>query len=241
MPISLVENIDCMEGMSRMPDKFIDLAICDIPYGIDVANMNYLSEIGERLRQKNGKVLNGNKNKNYRLKDWDKAVPPYEYYHELCRVSKHQIIFGIEYTNWKVGKGRIKWDKGVPDTMSFSRYKIAYCSMIDNVVELPLLWSGMRQARSLKQPMVQQGNKRLNEKRMQPTHKPILLYKRLLLDYSQPHFKILDTHLGGGSHRIAAYDMNLDFYAYELDTEYFQRQESRFKTHVNNLNLFPCH
>lgn len=227
-----------MEGMAKMPDKFIDLAICDIPYGINVANMNYLKEIGARVKQKNGSILNGNKNKKYTLKDWDIAVPPIKYYQELCRVSKHQIVFGIEYTNWNVGIGRIKWDKGVPDGLGFNRYEIAYCSMIDKVVELPLLWSGMRQARSLKQPMVQQGNKRLNEKRINPTHKPILLYKQLLIDYSLPNFKILDTHLGGGSHRIAAYDMNLDFYGFELDKEYFDSQEKRFKRHINNLNLF---
>ena len=240
MPISEVYNEDCMVGMARYADKYFDLALIDIPYGIGVGKMAYLKEVNTTVKQKNGTRLNGNKNKRpYTIKDWDNTVPTQEYFNELCRVSQNQIIFGIEYTDWtNVGSGRIKWDKGVAEGMSFNRYEVAYCSLIDHMIELPLLWAGMCQARSLSEPMTQQGNKKLNERRIHPTHKPVLIYKRFLLDYAKEGDKILDTHLGSGSSRIACWDGGFDFVGFELDKEYFDAQEKRFNNHKAQLNLF---
>jgi site-specific DNA-methyltransferase (adenine-specific) len=234
--ISIAKNLDCMDiqAMKSLPNKFIDIAVCDIPYGIDVGNMAYLHEAGTRVKQKNGSRLNPRKNAiPYQKKDWDKIPPTQEYFDELRRVSINQIIFGIEYVSWKgVERGRIQWDKGVADGMSFKRYEVAYCSFIETTYRLPLLWSGMLQAKSLSEPMTQQGNKKLNEKRIHPTHKPVLLYKHILQCFAKPGDKILDTHMGGGSSRIAAYDMGFDYYGYEIDPEYFKAGEARFQKHI---------
>ena len=93
---------DCMKGMKRYSDNSFGLALCDIPYGIGVGNMAYLKEMKTTVRQKNGTKMNGNRNKKpYTQKQWDSKPPPQEYFNELRRVSKHQIIFGVEYVNWK--------------------------------------------------------------------------------------------------------------------------------------------
>lgn len=183
-PTSTVFFENCMSVMSRYPDKYFDRAYCDIPYGIGAGKMPYLKSTNHKVRQKNGTLLNANKNKKiFQPKEWDLTPPTQEYFDELKRVSKEQIIFGIEYVNWVgVGTGRIKWDKGRAKGVSFKPYELAYCSMIDGEVELPLLWAGMNQAKSLAEPMTQQGNKKLNEKKIHPCHKPILLYRKLYLD-----------------------------------------------------------
>jgi len=229
-----------MEYMKQFPDKYFDLAICDIPYGINVGNMAYLKEVRTTVKQKNGTKLNGNKNKKvYAQKDWDISTPTQEYFNELKRVCKEQIVFGIEYVNWtEVGSGRIKWNKGVAEGMSFKPYELAYCSMINTEEEIDLLWAGMCQAKSLKEPMVQQGNKQLNEKRIHPCHKPIFLYQKLLSNYAKQGDKILDTHLGSQSSRIAAYDMGFDFYGTELDPDYFNDGNKRFEQFKSQLKLF---
>jgi len=173
-----VINIDCSEYMRSVPDGYFDLGICDIPYGLNVSKMAFTRETKTLVRQKNGSRLNF-KRKTYPQKDWDLFPPNQEYFDELKRICKHQIIFGIEYVNWEgVGNGRIKWNKGVSDKVSFKGYELAYCSMIEHVDQIDLLWSGFCQAKSLSEPMVQQGNKKLNEKRIHPTQKPVLLYKK---------------------------------------------------------------
>lgn len=227
-------NLHYKEVMAKYPDGFFDLACCDIPYGINVGKMAYLQENKTSVKQKNGSRLNPNRKKKiHKFKEWDSEVPPQSYFDELRRVSKEQIIFGIEYTDWTgVGPGRIKWDKGVPEGVSFSRYEIAYCSLIKEEILLPLLWAGMQQAKSLSEPMTQQGNKKKNEKRIHPCHKPVLLYKKLYMDYGFEGMKVLDTHLGGGSSRIAAFDYNCYFVGAEIDKEYFDDQEERFANHI---------
>jgi site-specific DNA-methyltransferase (adenine-specific) len=226
-------HIDCMVYMATVPDKYFDLAIVDVPYGIGVGKMAYLTEMGTTVKQKNGTRLNGNKNKRpYKIKNWDESPPSQEYFDELCRVSTHQIIFGIEYTNWtNVGKGRIKWNKGVADGMSFSKYEVAYCSLIDEEIELPLLWAGMCQAKSLSEPMTQQGNKKLNERRIHPTQKPVLLYKWFLKNYAKPEYKIIDTHGGSMSIAIACDDFGCDLVCCENDKDIYDAAVKRFNTH----------
>lgn len=230
---------DCNLVMPRYSDKYFDWAICDIPYGIDVGNMAYIKEQKTTVKQKNGTRLNPRKkNQEYTLKDWDKQVPDQAYFKELCRISKNQIIFGVEYVDWTgLGDGRIKWNKGVADGMSFKKYELAYCSSIDHTYEINLLWTGMQQAESLQHPMRQQGNKQLNEKRIHPTHKPILLYKKLILDFGFKGMKVFDSHLGGGSNRIANYNYASEFVSCEIDKQHFEDQEIRFKNFTNNLQL----
>lgn len=227
-----------------MPDGYWDLAICDIPYGIDVGNMAYLKEKNTTVKQKNGTRLNGNRNKKtYDQKDWDRQTPPQEYFNELKRVSKHQIIFGVEYVNWSgLGSGRIKWNKGVAEGMSFKSYEMAYCSFIDNEIELPLLWAGMCQAKSLSEPMTQQGNKKLNEQRLHPCHKPTLLYDKLLLDYGFKGMKLLDTHLGAGMIRVSADRFGVsEFLGIEADEQYYSIHENMWRTYKQQQVIrFPA-
>ncbi len=230
-----------MIGMKKYPDGYFDLAICDIPYGINVGNMAYLKEDKHYISQKNGSKINANNKKEiYTQKNWDKNPPNQEYFNELVRISKEQIIFGIEYVKWEgVGTGKIKWNKGVAEGMSFKQYEVAYCSMIKEEVELPLLWSGMQQAKSLSEPMTSQGNKKLNEKRIHPCHKPIMLYDKLLLDYGFTGMKLIDTHLGGGSIRISADKFGVsEFVGFEIDQEYFIKQELKYNRYKSQLKMF---
>jgi site-specific DNA-methyltransferase (adenine-specific) len=96
----------------------------------------------------------------------------------------------------------------------------------------------MQQAKSLSDPMTQQGNKKLNEKRIHPCHKPILLYQKLISDYGTPGGKILDTHVGGGSSRIAASIQNCHYTGFEIDKEYFDKQEKRHNQFISQLSIF---
>lgn len=238
MAYSNVENIDCMVGMSQYPNKFFDWVIADIPYGINVGNMAFTQEVKTTVRQKNGNRLRIPKEK-YALNNWDTEVPSQSYFNEVCRVSKNQIIFGVEYVKWEgLGSGRIKWNKLVNKGVSFKPYEMAYCSAIDYTHEINLLWAGMNQAKSINHPTVMQGNKSLNEKRIHPTHKPRLLYQTLYTEFCSPTDKILDTHLGGGSSRIVAYKMGFYFKGFEIDEYYFNRQEARFLNETA-MPLFP--
>ena len=156
----------------------------------------------------------------------------------MQRVSKNQIIFGIDYMNWEnVGPGRIKWNKGVPDKVSFNQFEVAYCSFIEQEIEVKYLWSGYRQGKSILEPMVQQGNKKLNEKRIHPCQKPVLLYKILLTKFGFQNCKVIDTHVGSGSIRIAFEELGCEFVGFENDFEYFKKQELRWNQYKSQLKL----
>ena len=122
--------------------------------------------------------------------------------------------------------------------MSFNRYEYAYCSLIETEVEFVYLWAGMCQAKSIGEPTTQQGNKKLNEKRIHPTHKPKNLYKWLLKNYAKEGDRILDTHLGSGSSAIAAFDGGFDFVGCEIDKDYFDAAKKRFDIHCMQQKLF---
>ena len=232
---------DCMPIMKTYPNGYFDLAICDIPYGINVANMAFLKEVKTTVKQKNGNRLNGNANKKpYEFSDWDKETPSQEYFDELKRISNNQIIFGVEYVNWNgLGNGRIKWNKGVAEGMSFKPYEMAYCSMIETEIELPLLWAGMCQAKSLNEPMTQQGNKKLNEKRIHPCHKPVMLYDKLFIDYGFQGMKVIDTHLGSGSSRISADRFGVsEFVGIEIEEKTLNKHEKRWSDYKSQLRLW---
>lgn len=236
-PKSICYNEDCNLIMKKYPDNYFDLAVCDIPYGINVGKMAYLQETKTRTKQRNGSKLNANKNKKpYKIKDWDYTTPDQKYFDELKRISKNQIIFGVEYVNWTgLKKGRLRWNKLVPKGMSFKNYELAYCSFIDEEIEIKLLWAGMQQAKSIYESTTPQGNKKLNEKRIHPTHKPVMLYDIIYSMFGFSEMKIIDTHLGSGSNRISAYKFGFEFVSSEIDTEYYNAQEIRFKDFKNNF------
>lgn len=223
---------DCNIGMKQYPDKYFDLAICDIPCGIGAGKMPFTRNITKSVKQRNGSKITVKKTQ-YQQSDWDSTPPDQSYFDELVRVSKNQIIFGIEYVTWLgVGPGRIKWDKCRPDGLSFKRYEIAYCSMIDYEYEIKLLHHGMMQAKSLLQPTVQQGNKKLNEKRIHPTQKPVLLYTKILQDFAKKEFKIIDTHLGSGTNRIACDLFGIqEFVAFENNDHIFNLSNKMWSKH----------
>ena len=230
-------NGDCMDLLKQTPDKYYDLCIVDPPYGIGVAKMSFLKETKTTVKQKNGTRINPNRNKKkHTFKDWDNATPPQAYFDELRRISKNQIVFGSDYANWAgLGTGRIKWDKGFSKGVSFNQFEFAYCSCIDHEIEIRLLWAGMMQAKGLNDPMTQQGNKKLNEKRIHPCQKPVMLYDLILKKFSNQGDKILDTHFGSGSIAIAIEkanrinNMGLQFTGIELDEEYYNAALQRFK------------
>lgn len=210
--MQIAHNMDCMEAMREMPDKAFELAVVDPPYGIGVDGQ-------KKTFNKNPK----HDRKEHKHKNWDSHIPDAEYFDELFRVSKNQIIWGANYfvKHLTVGhKGWIIWDKGQPG-LTMSDCEIAYSSFdvptriwVKNRVELML------------------------EGTIHPTQKPIKLYEWLLTRYAKQGDKILDTHLGSGSSRIAAYNLGFDFVGYEIDTDYFNAQEERFKKHTAQIRLF---
>lgn len=226
-PQSNVFNMDCMEGMKGFPDGFFDLAICDPPYGIGIHKANYIHANNKVARQKNGTTLRVKKQV-YRSGMWDSEIPTLGYFNELKRVSVNQIIWGWNYFNLDWRGGIIKWDKMVPDGVGFGRYEYAYCSLLDREITFQYLWSGMLQGKSIEEPSRPRGNKRLNEKRIHPTQKPIVLYQWLLQNFAKTGDKILDTHLGSQSSRIASFKLGYSFTGYELDRFYFESGCKRF-------------
>lgn len=202
-------NMDCMEAMAQMPDKAFDLAIVDPPYQAKDA-------IG--LLNSNGHVANRTA-----YKVFENVAPADDYFTELKRVSREQIIWGGNFFGLR--GGYLCWDK---NGTAFGEGELAYCSMFNSVRFFEFTWNGMLQG---------YGNKE-KERRIHPTQKPVALYKWLLTNYAKPGDKILDTHLGSGSSRIAAYDLGFDFVGYELDKDYFEAQEARFARHTAQPKLF---
>jgi site-specific DNA-methyltransferase (adenine-specific) len=199
-PISEAHHIDNMEYMKSIPDGFFELAIVDPPYGINV-HQNY--GIGNR------------NDKGKDEKKWDSGIPNDEYFVELRRVSKEQIIWGANYFNCFSGcHGAIIWDKMQPLPDS-SQCEIASYSRLQKV--------GLYQQRWTNFVNTKESN--------HPTEKPVALYKWLLENYAKPGDKIFDSHLGSQSSRIAAYDLGFDFYGCELDADYYRDGCARFEAH----------
>ncbi|AMR34179.1 hypothetical protein A0256_23365 [Mucilaginibacter sp. PAMC 26640] len=212
MPISIVTNEDNMSMMARYPDNFFDLAIVDPPYGIGIDGQ-------KKSINKNPK----HNRKQHEKKGWDNEIPSESYFTELSRVSKYQIIFGGNYFTQFLPpvKGWIVWFKGQNDlTMS----------------DCELIWTNLpmvtRQVNINRAELIKQN-------RFHPTEKPYKLYRHILTKYCVGYGqKLLDTHLGSGSSRIAAYDLGFDFYATELGKEYFDAQEKRFTKHIAQQKMF---
>lgn len=201
MPVSEVYNMDCMEYMKSIPDKFFDLAVVDPPYGKNIGNMNL--GVGKSSR------CSSIKNRKWKPKDWDKSKPSDDYFAALFRVSKRQIIFGGNYFRLPCSPYFCIWDKGE------GMYGRSFA-------ECEYAWVSNGGTRIFKISPY-------DKERIYPTQKPISLYACILNRYAKAGYKILDTHLGSGSSRIAAYKLGFDFYATEIDEEYFQAQEERFR------------
>lgn len=205
-------NEDNMELMARYPDNYFDLAIVDPPYGIDV-NMNA--------------GLRKNENKRYSEKKWDKQTPPPEYFDELYRVSKNQIIWGVNYfVQYIRNSGRISWFKNVAAGNDFSDCELAMCSFNNKVTNVKVDWSGFIA------PPEERGLKRIH-----PTQKPIQLYKWLLQNYAKEGDKILDTHAGSFSIGIACHYLGFELTACELDKEYYEQSIKRFHEQTKQIKL----
>ena len=215
--MNVAYNMDCMEAMRQMPDKAFELAIVDPPYGI--------GESGEKnhtrtklAKAKNYKAFAGN----------DKEPPSAEYFAELFRVSKNQIVWGANHFISRIPFDSpcwVVWDKD--NTGDFADCELAWTSFKSAVRKYEFRWNGMLQ-----------GNMANKEIRIHPTQKPIALYEWLLTTYAKQGDKILDTHLGSGSSRIACYNLGFDFVGCEIDEDYFKAQEERFAAHTAQESLF---
>lgn len=225
-------NIDCMEGMKQFPDKYFDLAIVDPEYG--------RKEHGGKNRSGYVKQKNGSKifvkDGQYENRNWDKKPPSAEYFDELIRVSKNQIIWGCNYFDYPLVGGRIIWDK-CNDGSDQSDGEIAYCSLNKRVDIFRYMWRGMFQGKSITEGTVQKGNKKLNEKRIHPTEKPVALYEWLLSRYAKDGDIILDTHVGSASSLIACYRTNHKFVGFEIDDYYYKISKERLKEEMQQIRL----
>lgn len=232
-----IANCDCMEYMRNVPDMYFDLAIVDPPYGIGASSPSIKPNL---VKQKNGNILSV-KNSNYKNKDWDKHPPSKEYFDHLFRISKNQIIWGVNYfSNSSFGSGRLVWDKLNGDSDQYG-CEIAYQSFDKRADIIRYMWSGMFQglniSKSIHLAAVQDGNKSRNEKRIHPTQKPIKLYKWLLKNYAKEGDRILDTHFGSLSIGIACHDAGYHLTACEFDKEYFDNGKKRLIEHQRQLIL----
>jgi len=218
---SEVFNEDCLAAMRLMPDKAFDLAIVDPPYGI--------GEHGGKKREGGQARAKGLKSAAYSAKDWDNDIPTEEYFRELQRVSKNQIIWG---GNYFIGHLQptpcfIVWDKKSNDGSDFADCELAWTSFSTAVRKFKYDWIGFGYL-----------NNPEGERKIHPTQKPVALYRWLLDKYAQSGDTILDSHLGSGSSRIAAHQMGFDFTGYELDPEYFAASEKRFELAIQQQSLF---
>lgn len=199
---------DCMDALRGMADNQYDLAIVDPPYGGNDA-------IGMKdCKRKSAQATARNS-----YKDFENVAPPKEYFDELIRVSKKQIIWGCNFFDGMgLGGGRIVWDK---KGTAFGRAEMAYYSHSKSVQIFEYTWNGMLQ-----------GDMKNKEKRIHSCQKPVALYKWLLQNYATEGDKILDTHLGSGSIAIACHDMRYDLDAWELDEDYYNAAKKRLADHM---------
>lgn len=218
---------DCIEYTKTLPDNFFDLMIADPPY---------YSGPERRGHYGNKKSPIGVHHEYAITEEWE--VPTEEQLKELMRVSRYYIIFGCNYfLGTEFAAGRIVWDKCNGNT-SFSDCEIAATNLFDSVRLFRFMWNGMLQGKSISEGHVMQGNKKLNERRIHPTQKPIMLYEWIFQKYTKEGWSIFDPYLGSGSSRIAAYKAGLDFTGCEKQKHYFDAQNKRFMEYTSQISLF---
>jgi site-specific DNA-methyltransferase (adenine-specific) len=197
-----ITNEDNMKLMGRYEDNHFDLAIVDPPYGIDINSSGRLGHYGGKGKK------------------WDNEIPNLEYFAELQRVSKNQIIWGANYFNMPPTRCFLIWDKQQPEGVSFASCEYAWTSFNESAKTFYYRPQGA------------------DPYRIHPTQKPIKLYKWILNKYANEGDKILDTHLGSGSIAIACHDLGFELTACELDTDYFNAAMKRIEDHKKQLTLF---
>lgn len=209
-----ITNEDNMQLMARYPNNYFDLAIVDPPYGGNDA-------IGLKDNKTKGKQAT--RRTDYKI--FENTEPQTEYFEELIRVSKNQIIWGVNfYNNFNLTGGRICWDK---KGTAFGRAELAYYSGSKSVNICEIVWNGMLQH-----------DMKNKETRIHPTQKPVKLYEWLLMNYAKEGDKILDTHLGSGSIAIASHNLGFELTACELDKDYYEASIKRIKNHIAQQRLF---
>lgn len=191
-------NMDCMQGMKEFEDGFFDLAIVDPPYGIGISK--------NPVRQKHNK------------KEWDNETPTAEYFKELFRVSKNQIIWGGNYYDLPPTQNYIVWDKVQPEDLTLAMCEFAWCSI-------------QRPAKIFRYSVLKEKNK------IHPTQKPVALYAWLLSKYAKQGDKILDTHVGSASSLIACHNAGFTFWGFEIDGDYYEAARRRLDTERAQLSI----
>lgn len=219
-------NIDCMDALKEIPDNYFEIAIVDPPY---FSGPNRRKYYGLEVNK-----LNIQRKDYPTIESWD--VPTKEYFDEIFRVSKNQIIFGVNYYDYTFGPGRIIWDK-VNYQSSFSNAELAYCSFHDSVRVFRYMWNGMLQGKSISEGHIAQGNKQNNEVRIHPTQKPVNLYLWLLQKYANQNDKILDTHVGSASSLIACKKLGIDYIGFEKDKNIYNLAVSRINDFERQLRF----
>ena len=199
-PQSTYINCDCMQGMKEFPDKYFDLAIVDPPYGINI--------------QKSGRLGRYN-TKNV----WDSEIPSDDYFNELFRVSKNQIIWGGNYFDLPPTKCFLIWDKKQPENISFASCEFAWTSF-DSVAKT-FYYSPMNDT----------------DKRIHTTQKPVALYEWILSRYAKDGYIILDTHVGSASSLIACHNTNHKFVGFELDKYYYELSKKRLDAEMAQMRI----
>ena len=230
-------NMDCMEGMKQFPDKYFDLAIVDPPYGISVTSQHVVKDgthmHGSKERpfagvtMRDGKRQGCAKVKIYHPFD-DTSIPEKEYFDELFRISKRQIIWGGNFFLDYLGSAKciLVWDKGRRN-LDQADCEIAWTSLKDSPRIIEYKWNGMLQQ-----------NMKNKEIRIHPTQKPVELYEILLTKYAKEGDKILDTHVGSASSLIACHNTGHKFVGFELDKYYYELAMKRYKAETAQLSLF---
>lgn len=213
-----ITNEDNMDLMARYADNYFDLAIVDPPYGI---NMSKTVGIGIGIEK------GFSRKKEYKSKNWDKEIPKKDYFDELFRVSKNQIVWGANYFTKELPilKNYIFWyKKGMSKDELFNEGEMAFTS-IGRTVMVDIWWNGVGVINS-------------GENKIHPTQKPVKLYEWLLMNYANEGDKILDTHCGSGSIAIACHNLDFNLTACELDKDYYEASLKRLKQHQSQLKLF---
>jgi site-specific DNA-methyltransferase (adenine-specific) len=197
-----LRNCDNMELMAEYPDNYFDLAIVDPPYGIDINSSGRLGGYGGKGKK------------------WDSDIPNSDYFEELFRVSKNQIIWGSNYFKMEPTRCFLIWDKQQPESVSFASCELAWTSFDQSAKTF------------YKRPQ------NADLQRIHPTQKPKDLYKWLIQNYAKEGDKILDTHLGSGSIAIACHEMGFDLVGCELDEDYYQAMMERIELETRQKDLF---
>lgn len=202
--------MDCMEGMRGTPDKYYDLAVVDPPYGL-----------GERLTNGGGKRFKKHNRTKKELVAFDDKTPDYEYFSELFRVSKNQIIWGANYFELPATRCVLIWDKVTFKEFTGSDFELAWTSF-DYA------------AKSFRMSRIQA----LRNGTIHPTQKPIALYDWIFAKYATKGMKILDTHAGSMSSVISAMKNEMQITAYEIDSDYFNAGKKRIETYIMQGDMF---